>query len=189
MTAIRSFFGCLLAGCMAAPAMVAAEPVTQASIQVSASVVAGCLITSGSIESDLNGRTDVVWGSLDFGTVPAAGNAGSAEASLTWNTGIRVRCTPGIPLAMRVNGGLNDTRLLKLTTGSLVDSVPAPTLQYYLYSEPAMTAASEIPLNTPVDISDVDHGDVIFPIYARVMLPEVSASGTYTDTVRVTLEW
>ena len=172
--------------CAAAPAMAAIPaPLITTTIDVSAVIEAGCLVTnSAGVESDLNGREDMVWGSLDFGSVPAAGNSGSAETSLLWNQSIRVSCTPGIGLSMSIDSGTNGNRLMKHeATGS--------TLQYYLYTDATMTADSEIPVDTPVDLAafSIDYENVIFPIFARVILPDVSASGTYVDTVRVTLEW
>lgn len=186
-------FTAMLSACCVSAPLQAADPLptTEASMLVSANVIPGCLISNatavGSIETTLENRSDIHWGSINFGALPAAGNTGQADAALTWDSTVRVACTPGITLSMKVDSGLNASS----GTRQLKDSATSRTLQYYLYSSASRDAGSVIAIDQSIDLAPfaLNYEDIRFPIYARVMLPAVAASGSYTDTVRITLEW
>lgn len=189
MSLKNSCLTALLSLGLVATAAQAADPVVSTNIQVDASIVPGCLIRNASAagsESSLDGRDDIEWGSIAFSDTPAAGGGANVDAALLWNQSVIVACTPGIDLTMSIDGGNTGQRKLQNTQD------PAQTLSYYLFKDSQMTAASEIPINGDgVSISDgsTDYENITLPIFARVMLPEVATSGTYTDTIRVTLAW
>lgn len=174
---------CCLAGMVRA-----ADPTESATILVQAAIVPGCLIQNSyapGLDSNLDGRDDVEWGTLSFGSVPAAGTSGRKTnlAQITWNESVTLFCTPGIPVSMMVDAGVNGARLLKEATSGQM-------LPYSLYADAAMT----VPLDPGVAVSiegtsGFDYDNIVLPIYGHVTLPQVGRTGTYTDTIRVTLEW
>lgn len=140
--------------------------------QVSASVVAGCVIS---------GTNTGVFGTLDFGTQSGVSRQ-NVSASFVQSTSINLACTPGTSLNMSINGGSNfgTSRNLKLANFS-------NTIAYQLFSNASRTQA--IPVNQNVALSYVNANNITLPIYGQLQLPGPTRAGTYTDTLTVTLSW
>lgn len=143
-----------------------------ATFQVSASVVAGCVIS---------GTNTGVFGTLNFGTQSGVASS-SVSASYVQSTTLTLACTPGTALSMSINGGVNyaSSRNLKHTSST-------NTVAYSLYTNAAHTTA--IPVNSPVALSFTDANNIVLPIYGLLTLPGPTRAGTYTDTLTVTLSW
>ena len=140
--------------------------------QVSASIVAGCVVS---------GTNTGVFGTLNFGTQSGVAS-NSVNASFVQSTTITLACTPGTTLSMSINGGANytSTRNLKHTTNP-------NTVPYSLYSNASRTTA--IPVNSPVALSYSNANNITLPIYGVLQLPGPTRAGTYTDALTVTLSW
>lgn len=155
--------------------MLSAGPVralpTQA-FQVSASVVAGCQVQGGG-----------VLGTLDFGTRSAIGGP-LAVAAFTQNSAVSIACTPGTTLNMSIDGGSHYTTTRNLRRSNGLDKVA-----YRLFTSPAYTAASEIPVNQNVTVSFNNAANITLPVYGLVRLNGFQRAGTYTDVLSVTLSW
>ena len=142
--------------------------------QVSASIVAGCVIS---------GTNTGVFGTLDFGTQSGVATA-SVPASYVQNSTINLACTPGTTLNMSINGGSNytTTRNLKMANFSNV-------VAYRIFTSSSHSAASEIPVNQAVALTYSNANNITLPIYGLLQLSGVNRAGTYTDTLTVTLNW
>ncbi|WP_188658357.1 Csu type fimbrial protein [Sphingomonas metalli] len=159
---------------VAATAYWVAAPVgaeTTKSFQVSAQIVAGCIVVA-------NGQGS--WGAIDLGSV--AGTAGaSAQGSLisTAGAGVSIECTPGLSATLAIDTGdhpAGSQRRLGLMGGTA-------TIPYQLYVDGAATAFAG---STPLSFTA---GPRLVPIRAVATLAAPAAAGRYTDTVRVTLSW
>ncbi|QZE29900.1 Csu type fimbrial protein [Pantoea ananatis] len=140
--------------------------------QVSASIVAGCVVS---------GTNTGIFGTLNFGTQSGLATS-SVSASYVQSSTINLACTPGTTLSMTINGGSNytSTRNLKLANNS-------NTVPYYLYSNAART--TPIPVNTAVPLSYSNANNITLPIYGSLQLPGPTRAGVYSDTLSVTLTW
>ncbi|ALV91019.1 MULTISPECIES: spore coat U domain-containing protein [Pantoea] len=151
---------------------VSAWALPTATFQVSASVVAGCVVS---------GTNTGVFGTLNFGTQSGVASS-SVSASYVQSTTITLACTPGTAVSMSINGGSNYT-----TTRNLKISGNTNTVAYSLYTNAAHTTA--IPVNTAVALSYSNANNITLPIYGLLTLPGPTRAGTYTDTLTVTLSW
>ncbi|CCG85846.1 Csu type fimbrial protein [Erwinia piriflorinigrans] len=143
------------------------------SFAVNAAIVNGCVIS---------GTNTGVYGTLNFGTLPAIGTY-SANASLVQNATITLACTPGTTLNMSINGGsyyASGSRKLQQTTGT-------NRVAYSLYSNAGLTTA--IPVNQNVALSYSNANNIILPVYGHLQVTGVNTAGSYTDTLTVTLNW
>lgn len=149
---------------------------TTASFEVTARVESGCLV-NGALPAEDSGQ----WGSLDFGQYPATSSA-MATASMVDSQTVVLQCTPGIALAMRVDGGQyhDGRRNLQREGGS-------ERLPYELYSDAAFSQAIAVDQNIAVSYSDAN--DIRLPLYGRLQLTGSAPAGEYRDTLRLTLEW
>jgi spore coat protein U-like protein len=151
---------------------VSAWGVTSTTFQVSASVVAGCVVS---------GTNTGVFGTLNFGTQSGVATS-SVSASYVQSTTINLACTPGTAVSMSIDGGSNYA-----TTRNLKISGNTNTVPYYLYSNATHTTA--IPVNSAVALSYSNANNITLPIYGLLTLPGPTRAGTYTDTLTVTLSW
>lgn len=151
---------------------VSAWGVTSTTFQVSASVVAGCVVS---------GTNTGVFGTLNFGTQSGVATS-SVSASYVQSTTITLACTPGTAVSMSIDGGSNYA-----TTRNLKISGNTNTVPYYLYSNATHTTA--IPVNSAVALSYSNANNITLPIYGLLTLPGPTRAGTYTDTLTVTLSW
>ncbi len=127
---LHPFFA-LAVGLMLAPI---AGAVTSQSFRVSATVVPGCSITTG---------TGGVYGTLDFGTHTGVESA-PVSTSFVPNGALSIACTPGVALSMSINGGQNYASVRRMTRSGAADAVG-----YRLYSSSSLAANSEIGVNRP----------------------------------------
>lgn len=133
-----------------------------ATFQVSASVVAGCVVS---------GSNPGVFGTLDFGTQSGVASS-SVSASFVQSSTI----------SMSINGGSNYTTTRNLKLASFTN-----TVAYSLYSNASHTAA--IGVNSPITLSYSNANNITLPIYGLLQLPGPTRAGVYTDTLTVTLSW
>lgn len=140
--------------------------------QVSASIVAGCVIS---------GTNTGLFGTLNFGTQSGLANS-SVSASYVQSSTINLACTPGTTLSMTINGGSNYTATRNLKLANNTNTIP-----YYLFSNAART--TPIPVNTAVPLSYSNANNITLPIYGVLQLPGPTRAGVYSDTLSVTLTW
>lgn len=140
--------------------------------QVSASIVAGCVIS---------GTNTGVFGTLNFGTQSGVATA-TVNASFVQSTTINLACTPGTTLSMSINQGNNYTTTRNLKLPNFSNTVP-----YTLFSNASRTTV--IPVNQAVPLSYSNAGNITLPIYGQLQLPGTARAGVYTDTLTVTLSW
>jgi spore coat protein U-like protein len=141
--------------------------VTSTSFQVSASVVAGCLVVGGVSN----------YGSLNFGSQSALSTS-TVTASLT--SGVQLQCTPGVTLSMSVDGGQNSSsgRFMKLSGGTA-------QVAYQLFRDSGFSQS--LGISQSVNVAYSDANNIRLPIYGRVVLPGNRPAGTYSDVVQVQL--
>ncbi|KAF1032199.1 MAG: hypothetical protein GAK37_00549 [Pseudomonas sp.] len=143
--------------------------VTGATMQVSASIVAGCLVVGGVSN----------YGNLNFGSYSALSTS-TVSAAVT--SGVQLQCTPGVTLSMSVDGGQNNSsgRHLKLNTGSA-------QVAYQLFTDAGLSQALGVSQNVNVAYSNANN--ITLPLYGRVVLPGNQPAGTYSDVLQVQLSW
>ncbi|KOC90179.1 fimbrial protein [Winslowiella iniecta] len=152
-----------------------AQSLPTQNIQVSASIVAGCVVS---------GTNTGVFGTLDFGTHSGV-MSGSVSASYVQSTTINLACTPNTTLNMSINGGTHsatNTRNLKIANFS-------DLVSYRLYTNANHTAVSEIPIDQNVALTYSNANNITLPIYGLLQLNGVKRAGNYSDTLTVTLSW
>lgn len=146
---------------------------------VSATITPGCLVNHG-IPSD--GAQVGMLGSLAFGTASALSQE-TRNVALLSSGSFTLSCTPGIPLSMSIDGGLqpNAGRQLKRNDGS-------ETLTYQLYRDAAL--ANPIGIDQPITIDTTTTPDNIpLPVWGSLTLPGNLPAGSYSDELVLTLEW
>ncbi|PKH25368.1 fimbrial protein [Enterobacterales bacterium CwR94] len=140
--------------------------------QVTASIVAGCVVS---------GTSPGVFGTLNFGSWSGV-ETRTVNASFVQNSGLTLACTPGTTLNMSINGGTNYTSTRNLKVANNTNLVA-----YRLYNSASYT--TEIPVNQNVGITYSNANNIVLPIYGRLQLTGPTRAGTYTDTLTVTLSW
>ncbi|MCU1748847.1 spore coat U domain-containing protein [Pseudomonas sp. 6D_7.1_Bac1] len=157
----------LVLGASSLPMPVSA--VTSESFQVSATIVAGCLVVGGVSN----------YGSLNFGSSSALATS-TVQVALT--SGVQLQCTPGVTLNMTVDGGLYNSggRHMQLNSGSA-------RVAYSLFSDAAYSQSLGISQSVAVAYSDANN--ISLPIYGQVQLPGNQPGGTYSDVLQVQLSW
>lgn len=153
----------------AASAPLPLAAVTSSTIQVSASIIAGCLIVGGGSN----------YGSLNYGSHSALS---TSPISTSLAGGVQLQCTPGVTMNMSIDGGQNNSsgRHLKLNSGSA-------QVAYQLFRDAAFSQSLGIAQSISVAYSDANN--IRLPIYGRVVLPGNQPAGTYSDVVQVQLTW
>ena len=153
---------------------------TSAEFDVAAEIVSGCLVDG------LGGSGDAgTIGTLDFGT-DATFSTATRSATTTGSQTIRLRCTPGVVLAMNVDGGshaASSNRHLQLGTNS------AARIAYSLCRDTGCSQPIAIGSSVPVLVTGTNSEDVRLPLYASLTLPGALPPGTYSDMLTVTLTW
>lgn len=145
--------------------------VTSSTFQVTAQIVAGCLVVGGV----------TAYGVLDFGTSSALSTA-TLSTSLGGTT-VTFQCTPGVALNMSLDGGQNSasgSRNLKRSGGTQL-------LAYQLYRDAAFSQS--LGIGSSVAVSYSDPTAIKLPVYGRTTLTGTLPAGTYTDVVQVTVSW
>lgn len=144
---------------------------------------AGCTVINGTVASGVN-----QWGTLDFGTHADLNNVVDAQ-TVGASGNIQIQCSTDLTPTLTVNQGLHSTgnqRSMQNTTDA------SSSIAYSVYSDSAR--ASLIQPNLPVDLSSLATGAAVdIPLYGRVIptgqASTTPATGTYTDTLLVTLAW
>ncbi|MCO7520711.1 MULTISPECIES: spore coat U domain-containing protein [unclassified Pseudomonas] len=147
------------------------QAATSSTFQVSAQIVAGCLVVGGV----------TAYGVLDFGTRSALSTA--TLSSALGGTTVTFQCTPGVALSMSLDGGQNSaagTRNLKRTGGTQL-------LAYQLFRDAAFSQS--LGIGGSVALSYSDPTAIKLPVYGRTALTGTLPAGTYTDVVQVTVSW
>jgi len=146
-------------------------------IQASLIIAAGCQVTNGSaVSGNIND-----FGTLDFGTAASTWtNALSAQVSGAGASGtLQVTCDSSIKsFSVAIDRGLHGNRALKHAT-------LADTVNYDVFQDVARSSAygNNTPVTFPSSGTPVD-----VPIYGAIAPNGTSVqSGTYTDTLTVTL--
>lgn len=153
---------------------------TTAQFDVAATITSGCLV-DGLGESGHAGTI----GTLDFGTDSTFSTA-THSASIATNQMIRLRCTPGIALAMSIDGGDHaaaGVRHLQLGANS------SARVAYAVCRDAGCTLPIPIGGSTSVAVTPVNSDDVRLPLFATLTLPGALPPGTYSDALTVTLTW
>ena len=152
----------------------AAGAVTSQSFKVSATIVPGCAVSTGS---------GGVFGTLDFGTHNGVESA-PVSTSFVPNGALSIACTPGVALSMSINGGQNysSVRRMKRSGGTEV-------VGYRLYSNSSLAANSEIGVNQAIPVTYTNSNNIALPLFGVAMLTGFSPAGTYSDQLTVTLSW
>lgn len=125
--------------------------VTSQTIQVSATIAAGCLVVGGGTN----------YGSLAFGSYSSLS---TSTVSVALSSGVTLQCTPGVTLNMSVNGGLYNAsgRHMQLNSGSA-------QVAYQLFQDAALSQSLGISQSVSVAYSNANN--ITLPIYGRVVLP------------------
>jgi Uncharacterized secreted protein len=167
---LHAFFA-LMAGALAT---LPAEAITQQSFRVSATIVPGCSVTTG---------TGGLLGTLDFGTHTGVESA-PVNTSFVPNGSLSIACTPGVGLSMSIDGGQHyaSVRQMQRSGGTQV-------VGYRLYSSSSLAANSEIGVNQAVAVTYTNSNNIALPLFGVALLTGFSPAGTYTDTLTVTLSW
>lgn len=129
----------------------AAGAVTSQSFKVSATIVPGCAVSTGS---------GGVFGTLDFGTHNGVESA-PVSTSFVPNGALSIACTPGVALSMSINGGQNysSVRRMKRSGGTEV-------VGYRLYSSSSLAANSEIGVNQAIPVTYTNSNNIALPLLA-----------------------
>lgn len=150
---------------------------------LSATIVKGCTLGSGS--------TDVsTFGAISFGNITTLTSPVSIGSSAGAGS-VVLKCTPGVSVSLALDSGLNVSgsigagRLMKITGGG------AATLSYQLYQDTGYSTIWGNGSNGGTLQSFTASGAIqTFTIYARLFsMAGLPASGQYSDTVTVTITY
>ncbi|MGH8392394.1 MAG: spore coat protein U domain-containing protein, partial [Pseudomonas sp.] len=113
--------------------------VTSQTIQVSATIAAGCLVVGGGTN----------YGSLAFGSYSSLS---TSTVSVALSSGVTLQCTPGVTLNMSVNGGLYNAsgRHMQLNSGSA-------QVAYQLFQDAALSQSLGISQSVSVAYSNANN--------------------------------
>lgn len=144
--------------------------------KVNATVTSGCEFGTG------KGFESSNFGALSFGTLPAISSDVNA-ASRIGGGSIVVTCTPGTAVTISLDygehGGNTNRRRMRNISGE--------TLGYQLYQDAAHTTVWADG-SLAYSIASFPESTQIYTVYGRLFTVErLPASGTYSDTITVTL--
>ncbi|MDK9356827.1 spore coat U domain-containing protein [Lelliottia sp. V106_10] len=151
-----------------------AHAVTSQSFQVSATIVPGCSVTTG---------TGGVLGTLNFGTRSGVAT-GQVSTSFVPNGSLSIACTPNVALSMSIDGGQHYSSVRRMQRASGTEMVA-----YRLYSSSSLAANSEIGVNQAVPVTYTNSNNIALPLFGVALLTGFSPAGTYSDQLTVTLSW
>ena len=140
-----------------------------ATLQVSASIVAGCVVSS----------SGGLYGNLNFGTYSGLS---TAAVSVALTGGVTLQCTPGVTVSMTVDGGLHNVSGRHLQIGS-----GTAQIAYQLFRDAAHSQSLGIAQSVNVPYTDANA--ITLPIFGYVLLPGNQPAGTYSDTLQVQLAY
>ncbi|MCS3408955.1 spore coat U domain-containing protein [Serratia sp. AKBS12] len=162
-----------VAAAMLAFSLGASADSKSASIGVSATLVNAC-------EAGSNAGSNVNFGSLDFGTVSFLHRALTTTGQQ--NAGaIRVKCNSGTGYAVLLGGGQSGT-----PTARYLQNAAGQRVNYGLYT----SASYSVVWDDQTGVTQVANGqDQWLAVYGRIPAQATPATGIYTDTVQVTINW
>ncbi|MCM7591500.1 spore coat U domain-containing protein [Enterobacter chuandaensis] len=167
---VQPFAALVLGLLMVSPA----NAVTSQSFKVSAIIVPGCAVATGS---------GGLLGTLDFGTHNGVESA-PVSTSFVPNGALSIACTPGVALSMSINGGQNYSSVRRMKRANGTEMVP-----YRLYSSSSLAANSEIGVNQAIPVTYTNSNNIALPLFGVALLTGFSPAGTYSDQLTVTLSW
>ena len=153
---------------------------TTAQFDVTATIVAGCLVDG----LGASGNAGTI-GRLDFG-VDSTFSTATHTATTTTGQAIHLRCTPGVNLMMSIDGGGHAAAGARHLQRSADTSA---RIAYALCRDAACTLPVAIGGSAALPVSSANSEDVRLPIFGSLILPGTLPPGTYTDTLTVTLSW
>ncbi|MFH5068121.1 spore coat U domain-containing protein [Enterobacter cloacae complex sp. 2024EL-00215] len=165
-----TFFTLAMGGMVALPALA----VTSQSFKVSATIVPGCSVSTG---------TGGLLGSLDFGTHNGVESA-PVSTSFVPSGALSIACTPGVSLSMTIDGGLHYASVRRMQRAGGTDVVG-----YRLYSSSSLAANSEIGVNQAIAVTYTNSNNIALPLFGVALMTGFSPAGTYSDQLTVTLSW
>lgn len=139
--------------------------------QVSANIVAGCLV---------QGSNTGVFGAINFGSYPGTSSV-QVSADYVQNATITLLCTPGTNLQMSIDGGANYSAGRNLKRNGNTNLVP-----YNIYNSATHAA---IPVNQAVPVTFTNANNIVLPLYGQLTLSGNAYAGNYADSLTVTLSW
>lgn len=148
---------------------------TQATIDVSANVVAACEAGAG----PANGG-EVDFGKLDFGSQSVLSRdviiVGQAN-----NGAIRVKCANSVAYRVLLDGGQHGSAADRYLVNDKGDRI-----KYMLFTD----SSHGVPWNDSTGLSGVGNGQENWlPIYGVIPAQPTPSDGVYTDTIKVTINW
>lgn len=150
------------------------QAITTQTFQVSASIVRGCSVISG---------TGGELGSLNFGSRSGV-TSGTVSTQFVPNTALSLACTPGVALSMSINEGQHATSVRNMQRAQGEERVP-----YRLYNNSSLAANSEIGVNQTDAVPVSDASNIVLTLFGVAQLTGLSPAGVYSDQLTVTLSW
>ena len=144
-----------------------------ATLGVSATLLSAC-------EAGSSSGGNVSFGTLNFGTLYFLSTATSVAGQQ--NAGaIRVKCTNGTSYSVLLGGGQSGN-----TAARYLQSAAGQRVNYNLYTN----AAHSTIWDNLTGVSQTANGaDNWLPIYGMIPAQSTPPTGSYTDTVQVTINW
>lgn len=159
--------------------VVATADTTTSSFTVSSVITSGCALGTDSNDTVTN------FGSMDFGSMSSI--AGNVDVASTPGAGsVIVTCTPGMSVSIALDYGLHGG---SSTERYLKNSATEATLGYQLYQDAAHSTVWGTDA-LAYSVASFPDTPQTYTIYGRLFpVTGLPASGTYTDTVTVTLTY
>ncbi|EMP2574341.1 TPA: spore coat U domain-containing protein [Serratia marcescens] len=144
-----------------------------ATLGVSATLLSAC-------EAGSSSGGNVSFGTLNFGTLYFLSTATSIAGQQ--NAGaIRVKCTNGTSYSVLLGGGQSGN-----TAARYLQSAAGQRVNYNLYTNAAHSAIWD----NLTGVSQTANGaDNWLPVYGMIPAQSTPPTGSYTDTVQVTINW
>ncbi|ASM16513.1 MULTISPECIES: Csu type fimbrial protein [Serratia] len=144
-----------------------------ATLGVSATLLSAC-------EAGSSSGGNVSFGTLNFGTLYFLSTATSVAGQQ--NAGaIRVKCTNGTSYSVLLGGGQSGN-----TAARYLQSAAGQRVNYNLYTNAAHSAIWD----NLTGVSQTANGaDNWLPVYGMIPAQSTPPTGSYTDTVQVTINW
>ncbi|MGP1391920.1 Csu type fimbrial protein [Vibrio diabolicus] len=150
-------------------------------IDVSINLVEGCVINGNNA---VNGSSNIGFGSLNFGDVPAIFTEQDAVLTGEGGTGIEILCSNGVTPTFSLVSGANDP---SSTTGNHAMTNGSEFVDYTLFTD--SDRSTQFTSSNPIALSTFNGVDSeTINLYATAYGTS-SVAGNYVDTLNVTLSW
>ncbi|UXY53873.1 Csu type fimbrial protein [Pseudomonas tohonis] len=142
---------------------------------------AGCTVNNGSNNGSAN-----TFGSISFGTYPSLNSIIEAQSvGSSAGSSFGVTCNTGTNYSVALDSGLHATGNQRNMSAGATD-----VIAYNLYKEAARTTLWGNGSNGGTALAGTGTGaNQELVVYGRVPPQTTPATGTYTDTVQVTITW